>query len=246
MEPIRSLCYEKDMDRRWLALLGWLGVACGDDDGGGGGSGSSSESSGPTTTAGSSETSSSSSSADGTSSTSSSEGTSSGSSSDATSSSGSETDTGGAVCGDMRCGVDEWCDWALDSCGDDPSDVATCRTGPEPCPPSAGDQVCACDGVVYTNDCEAQSLGLDVHVPSDCATPDGYFVCGYKFCDPTESYCVLATSDVGGTPDSYQCTALPQACGDAPSCDCLVDEPCADFSCEPTADGGLQIICPGG
>jgi Kazal-type serine protease inhibitor domain len=156
------------------------------------------------------------------------------------------TETGGVLCGDTRCAGEEWCDWTLDSCGDDRSDVATCMPGPEPCPPSAGDQVCGCDGSVYTNECDAQTFGLDVHVPSDCATPAGYFVCGYKFCDPIYSYCAMSTSDIGGTPDSYACVPLPKACGDTPSCECLADEPCADFSCEATADGGLEVICPGG
>jgi hypothetical protein len=71
--------------------------------------------------------------------------------------------------------------------------------------------------------------------------PPDLFVCGPKFCDATESYCTI-TDGLAGL--SYECIALPETCGDAPSCACLMDvEFCGD--CEATPDGGLSLSCAG-
>lgn len=155
-------------------------------------------------------------------------------------------DTGADACAALGCAPDEYCDWPVNSCGDDPSDAPVCTPVPQGCPPTAGDPVCGCDGVVYVNDCGAGLAGIDVREANDCTPPDGTFACGYLFCDPLESYCRVSTSDVGGYPNGYACNPLPQACGDAPSCECLADEPCADFGCEESPEGGLTIVCPGG
>lgn len=156
-------------------------------------------------------------------------------------------DTGADACAALGCAPNEYCDWPVDSCGDDPSDVPVCTpTPPDGCPPSAGDPVCGCDGIVYVNDCGAGLAGVDVREANDCTPPDGTFACGFLFCDPLFAYCQVSTSDVGGYPNSYGCNALPQACGDAPSCECLAEEPCADFGCEESPEGGLLIVCPGG
>lgn len=156
-------------------------------------------------------------------------------------------DTGSDACAALGCAPNEYCDWPVNSCGDDPGDVPVCTPTPvDGCPPSAGDPVCGCDGVVYVNDCGAGLVGIDVREANDCTPPDGRFACGFLFCDPLSSYCQVSTSDVGGYPNSYGCAALPEACGDAPSCECLVDEPCADFGCEESPEGGLTIVCPGG
>lgn len=157
-----------------------------------------------------------------------------------------EAESGGEACGDIVCAANEYCDWPVNSCGTDPSDVPVCSPRPDDCPPSAGDPVCGCDGAVHVNDCGAASEGIDVHEANDCATPDGLFACGYLFCDPLYSYCQVSTSDVGGYPNGYVCMPLPKACGETPSCECLADETCGGFGCETTRDGGLQVVCPGG
>jgi hypothetical protein len=55
-------------------------------------------------------------------------------------------------------------------------------------------------------------------------------------------------SDVGGFPDSYECTPLPAICDKdpAPSCDCLTKTPCGQFQCDVVPDGGFIVTCPGG
>ena len=76
--------------------------------------------------------------------------------------------------------------------------------------------------------------------------PGGMFACGAGYCMLGFGYCQLSVSDIGGEPDSYSCVALPEACGEVPDCECLSEEPCFDFGCEATTDGGLLITCPGG
>lgn len=156
------------------------------------------------------------------------------------------TETGGAACGAVVCAPDEYCDWPTNGCGSDRFDEPVCTPIPEGCPAVEGDPACGCDGVVYSDACAASLVGVDVDEGNACTPPGGFFECGHVFCDPAVAYCQVSTSDIGGFPNGYACLPLPGDCGDAPSCDCLADEPCAEFSCEPTADGGLLIICPGG
>lgn len=161
------------------------------------------------------------------------------------SSSDTGTESGGEACGDTICDANEYCDWPVNSCGADPSDVPLCTARPDDCPPSAGDPVCGCDGQVHVNDCGAAGEGVDVREANDCATPKGLFPCGFKFCDPLYSYCQVSISDVGGYPNGYACLSLPEPCGETPTCECLADEICGG-SCEATPDGGLTVVCPGG
>jgi Kazal-type serine protease inhibitor domain len=154
------------------------------------------------------------------------------------------TDTGGGACD--ACDVGEYCDWSVNSCGARRFDEPGCAPIPDGCPAVEEDPVCGCDGVVYAGECAAALLGVDIDVEGECTAPAGTFACGYKYCDAALSYCQWSVSDVGGSPDGYGCVPLPQGCDDAPSCACVADEPCAEFSCEPTDDGGLLVTCPGG
>lgn len=157
---------------------------------------------------------------------------------------GTATDSGGAACGEANCGAAEYCDWGVNSCGTQDFDEGTCAPSPEGCD-AVYQPVCGCDGEVYGNQCEANGGGVDVDAEGDCTAPEGYFGCGYRFCDSTFEYCQVAVSDIGGEPDVYACQVPAEAC-DPLSCDCLTNEPCFDFSCEETPDGGIVIICPGG
>ena len=152
-------------------------------------------------------------------------------------------DDGGASC--PACDDDTWCDWSADSCGDNPTDRGTCEPRPEGCD-AFYMPVCACDGEVYSNACEAQAAGRDIDAFGECDPPRGEFACGNVFCTIGAHYCQQQVSDVGGIPDGFSCLPLPGACGNAPTCDCLAEEPCADFSCEMTDDGGFLLVCPGG
>ena len=154
-----------------------------------------------------------------------------------------DTDTGAGACD--SCNAGDYCDWSVNSCGAEPYDEGMCTMIPDGCPAVEEDPVCGCDGVVYSGTCAAALLGVDVDTSGQCNTPPGHFQCGYKFCDPTTSYCQWSVSDVGGEPDGWGCVALPGSCGDAPTCECLADQACG-FDCAATRDGGLLLTCPGG
>ena len=145
----------------------------------------------------------------------------------------------------MDCAADQYCDWVMNSCGANRVDQPQCTMIPDGCPELVEDPVCGCDGIVYSGECSAALLGVDVDVDGACTTPPDLFPCGYKFCDPTTSYCQHSVSDVLPSPDGFTCVPLPDACGETPDCDCLAARPCAEFSCEPSGDG-LVVICPGG
>lgn len=106
--------------------------------------------------------------------------------------------------------------------------------------------VCGCDGMVYTNECEAQSAGVDVDADGQCEPPPGGFPCGPNFCQTAAQYCLHQISDVAGEPDFYACVDLPAACQQmaVPTCDCLAMEACGDM-CSQSGDG-LMLTCPGG
>jgi hypothetical protein len=157
---------------------------------------------------------------------------------------GDGTDGGGPECDGQTCASDEFCDWGVNTCGAE-YDEGTCTERPQEGCAEIYEPVCGCDGAVYGNGCEAQQGGVDVNENGGCEPPGGLFACGWRFCDPNSSYCQVGYSDVGGEPNSYNCLPLPDGCGDAPSCDCLADEPCADFNCEGD-ENGLQLECPGG
>lgn len=157
----------------------------------------------------------------------------------------SDTDTGGAVCGNLLCTNTEYCDWGVNSCGLDRFDEPVCTPIPDGCVGVLEDPACGCDGIVYSGECAAAVLGVDVDEDNSCTAPDGFFECGYKYCDPELAYCQIQYSDVGGYPNSYGCMPLPQICDGQPSCGCLEEELCGS-SCEESPDGALIVSCAGG
>lgn len=155
-----------------------------------------------------------------------------------------DTTGSGVDCGEMTCGEDEYCDWSADGCGEAPSESGTCMPRPKGCPANY-EPVCGCDGQVHGNACGAWGAGVDVAAEGACETPKGYFRCGPRFCLPDFTYCQVSISDVGGIGDGYECVFPAEPC-EPPACDCLMMEPCFEFGCEPTMDGGIEIVCPGG
>jgi len=87
-------------------------------------------------------------------------------------SSTSSTDSNeGETCGGFagtRCGADEYCDYADNDCGLAIADGwGTCKPRPQFCTAILSPK-CACDGVVYGNECEAARHGVDVSVNDNC------------------------------------------------------------------------------
>jgi hypothetical protein len=156
------------------------------------------------------------------------------------------TGTGGAAtCGGIAgtlCAADEWCDYGNDYCGGEDG-LGVCRTRPDVC--SDGSVVCGCDGKTYASACLAQMQGFDVNAFGTCDPPVETFPCGPTFCDESTQYCRRTTSDVGGTPDGFQCVPLPAGCNGKVSCACLANEICGSI-CEDDAGGGAMVTCPGG
>lgn len=213
-----------------LAFIGLLAVStlgCPGDDG------SSEEGSEPTSSADTSATSSSP--------TSTSVATDGGSTSEATASGGSGP---GQACGEASCAAIEYCDWNANTCGTQPWDAGSCVGRPDGCA-AVYEPVCGCDGQVYGNGCDASVAGIDVDADGECEAPEGYFRCGYRFCNIGVEYCQVAISDVGGEPDGYSCVQTGMPC-EPFDCDCLTMEPCYEFGCMATEDGGIEIVCPGG
>lgn len=71
------------------------------------------------------------------------------------------------------------------------------------------------------------------------------FACGPDLsCDRDSQYCEQQVSDVVGVPDSWFCIDAPAACPGPADCECLADEPCADFQCNDR--DGITLVCPGG
>lgn len=153
---------------------------------------------------------------------------------------------GGNYCGGITgitCSASQFCAFPDQICGADDS-TGTCVPRPTACDKNI-DPVCACDGQVYNNECEAQAAGTDVSNLGGCTPPQGTFACGPKFCAKGQQYCRRDVSDVGSIPDGFTCVSLPAGCGAAPDCACLAGEVCGDM-CEATADGGFKLTCPGG
>lgn len=142
-----------------------------------------------------------------------------------------------------QCAPDEYCDYATDSCGV-ADEIGTCRLLPGPCP-DLYSPTCACDGMVYGNPCSAAGAGFDVNSNGGCKAPMGQFSCGSSFCEVGGSYCRRNISDIGGEPSSYECVAVPPACGNKASCACLANVACGS-SCSDSGDGGFVVTCSGG
>ncbi len=152
----------------------------------------------------------------------------------------------GASCGGFAgdvCRQELYCDYEVDDCGG-ADGIGVCREMPEDCTAEVS-PVCACDGTVYSNECEANRAGYDVSALAPCTPPLDTFRCGFRFCAHATEYCLQIVSDVGGVPDEFECVGIPGNCGNNPDCGCLRNENCGEF-CEQHPDGNLQLTCPGG
>jgi hypothetical protein len=152
----------------------------------------------------------------------------------------------GGTCGGIAgtpCPADEWCDFGDNRCGGN-DNGGVCVKRPVGCEKNLL-PTCGCDNQIHDNECDAHKAGVDVNDSGFCKAPAGMFACGAHFCTLGSYYCQVTGSDVGGTPDSFQCAALPAGCGAMPTCACLDPGFCGG-TCSATPDGGLKIFCPGG
>jgi hypothetical protein len=83
----------------------------------------------------------------------------------ACSSSNNEGETCGTIAG-IHCADDEYCDYTNNKCGI-ADGSGTCKPRPEACT-DIYSPVCACDGKVYGNECDAAVHGFDVSANGQC------------------------------------------------------------------------------
>lgn len=143
--------------------------------------------------------------------------------------------------GGMPCADTEFCDYQGNICGA-ADGGGICRTRPVACTEEI-DPVCACDGTTYSNECQANSAGVDVNGLGGCTPEAGNFACGFRYC-PSASYCQVGIDDTG-LPPAYNCLPLPTACTGAQDCACVSAEACGDM-CVADDDDNLTVTCPGG
>ena len=115
----------------------------------------------------------------------------------------------------------------------------TCAEKPTACDDVAA-PVCACDGEVYGNECEAAAAGVNVgSYVSSCAPPPGMFACRNRFCDAGSEYC---TSEFEG---SVACQPLPDVgeCSSTPSCESCFGETLPGDCYDCFDSGGVMLEC---
>lgn len=134
-----------------------------------------------------------------------------------------------------------YCRFGEGSCGLN-DEVGFCTRRPESCDGRSGEPVCGCDGLIYSNWCEAQSAGVDISASGGCT-----FSCGSDVCD-MGMICRHDVSDVVGVPDTFRCPEIPSSCvGSDDLCACLVERQvtCSGV-CSIDALGNVTLTCPEG
>jgi hypothetical protein len=100
--------------------------------------------------------------------------------------------------------------------------VGVCEPMPEACP-DVWMPVCSCDGVTYSNECDAHAAGASILHEGECGSPVVH--CGFAGdggC-AEDQFCNYALDDMCGWADALgTCEPLPFACPDvwAPVCGC--------------------------
>jgi hypothetical protein len=153
----------------------------------------------------------------------------------------------GATCGGFAavpCPTDAYCDYGPSTCGVADGAGLCVTISHEPCD-EVYQPVCGCDGTVHDNACLASAAGVDVNAFGGCTPPPGKFECGFVFCDAGVAYCKIPGSASASEDSPYTCVPLPAACGDTPSCECVVNERCGDM-CLDDGAGNLSLTCVGG
>lgn len=102
----------------------------------------------------------------------------------------------------------------------------------------------------------ALGLALSIILGIACNAEGAEALCSP--CDAKSEYCAVFGSDVAGEPSTSSCVALPSACKDDPSCECLATVDDADSNLDASLkfclmegacsgeDPVLRVTCPGG
>ena len=154
-------------------------------------------------------------------------------------SSGGPSPTLGNDCeSNAGCVASEYCHGLDFGCDPATAFQATCRERPTVCEHIA-DPVCACDGEIYGNECEANAAGVQIKDEGPtCVAPPGQFQCGAHFCDSASEYC--EAYDRG----SHLCKPWPADCGDAPSCaSCFSSSLPVDCVACVVSGSGFELRC---
>lgn len=143
----------------------------------------------------------------------------------------------GIPCGDAgTCAGGTYCRWHFNSCGKAGFDYQECSTTPPSCS-GASEPVCACDGEVYDDFCDAVSQGVPVGESAKCAAPAGFFACGSKFCRAGEQHCRVQQA---GDFLRLECIDLPSGCS---ACACLTPPGGGDGCTCSTSGGNVRVDC---
>lgn len=123
-------------------------------------------------------------------------------------------------CGGIQgetCDDDELCLYEIGVCGGG-DQTGVCVDRPLGCP-DVWDPVCGCDGVTYSNRCDAFAAGVSLRQHGECARPcggtTGYLCEEGELCDPRPGTCAIMgpiTALVAPTPPPGQCVEIPDAC----------------------------------
>ena len=148
--------------------------------------------------------------------------------------------TGGACggSGDPSCSAGAYCAWSDKRCG--ALMHGTCATTPSATCTALATPVCGCDGNNYPSDCDAAKAGTDVSTSASCPSPTGMFRCGWSYCQHGTEYCHGVMGGAVGASPSYDCQALPAACGTTPSCTCVTSTTAT--LCSQSNDGDVTVL----
>ncbi|WP_437308463.1 hypothetical protein [Sorangium sp. So ce388] len=164
-------------------------------------------------------------------------------------------------CGAETCAADQYCVYPPGDCGEGgvvPGNYGVCQQRPASCDTATPTQVCACDGRVYPNACEAARAGVSIGSGEECAgaAPPGTSTCGSYFCRSDVEYCRIVEDphvELFRMPTQRSCKEIPSSCAAEPSCDCVslaASAPgkggCSSApACTRDASGSFAVECTG-